>query len=49
MDEYTFIAQIVKEGRITIPRVARKLLRLKEGDFIRVQIIEKVKNGGNQS
>lgn len=34
------VAPVDKRGRLTIPRNIRKLLRLKEGDFIIFKVLE---------
>jgi len=36
-----FVAQIIADGRVTIPDSVRQLLGLKEGDFVRIKL-EKV-------
>jgi AbrB family looped-hinge helix DNA binding protein len=33
-----FVAQIIADGRITIPDKIRELLNLKEGDLVRVTV-----------
>jgi len=34
----SFVAQVIADGRITIPLTLRKLLGIKEGDFVKVQL-----------
>jgi AbrB family looped-hinge helix DNA binding protein len=38
MVKETFVGQLIADGRITIPDKIRELLRLKEGDYVRVTI-----------
>lgn len=39
-----FVAQIIADGRITIPDKIRMLMELKEGDFVRATIKKVNKN-----
>ena len=44
----SFIAQVIADGRVTIPLPLRKLLNIKDGDFVKVQLegkTEPVKEG----
>jgi len=34
----TFKARVISRGRITIPDTLRELLKIKEGDFVEVQV-----------
>lgn len=38
-----FVVQIVEGGRITIPKPVRDVMHLKQGDYVRVEVLEKVK------
>ena len=40
----TFVARVIADGRVTIPEYLRELFRVKEGDLVRVTLIEKVEN-----
>jgi len=39
-----FISQVIAGGRITIPKVTRKRLGIKDGDYVRV-VLSKVEGG----
>jgi len=41
-EEEEFIAQIVSNSRVTVPRKIMKLLKLKERDYVKIKI-KKVK------
>lgn len=34
----SFVAQVIADGRITIPLPLRRLLSIKEGDFVKIQL-----------
>ena len=38
-----FLAEVIAAGRITIPKTVRKILGIKEGDFVKVEIIEVIR------
>ena len=35
---HKFVGKIIADGRVTIPDKIRELLRLKEGDFVEVEV-----------
>jgi AbrB family looped-hinge helix DNA binding protein len=38
MQEEKFVAQIIANGRVTIPDTVRELLTLKEGDYVEIRV-----------
>lgn len=36
--ESRFVSKIIADGRVTVPQKVRELLKLKEGDFVEVEI-----------
>ena len=42
MEEREFKADVIADGRITIPTSLRKKLNIKQGDVLKVQIVEVV-------
>ena len=38
MQEEKFVAQVIANGRITIPDTIRDLLAIKEGDYVELKI-----------
>lgn len=39
----SFVAQVIADGRVTIPLPLRKLLGIKDGDFVKIQVEGKTK------
>ncbi len=46
MSEVSFVSRVEKGYRIFIPRAVREVLELREGDYVQVVIVRKVKEGG---
>jgi len=38
--EIEFISKVISEGRVTIPKRIRELLGIREGDYIKLELIE---------
>jgi len=38
-----FVAQVVSGGKVTIPLLVRHMLKIKEGDYVRVSISEVIR------
>jgi bifunctional DNA-binding transcriptional regulator/antitoxin component of YhaV-PrlF toxin-antitoxin module len=38
-----FVARVVAGGKVTIPLLVREVLKIKEGDYVRVNISEVIK------
>jgi AbrB family looped-hinge helix DNA binding protein len=38
MQEEQFVAQVIANGRVTIPDTIRALLTIKEGDFVELKV-----------
>ena len=38
-----FVARVIGGGKVTIPLVVREMLKIKEGDYVRVSINEVIK------
>jgi len=38
-----FVARVISDGKVTVPRRVRELLRIEKGDYVRVTITEVIK------
>ena len=38
--KYEFVAEVLADGRVTIPKSLRKLLNIVPGKFVRMQVVE---------
>jgi len=43
-----FVARVVAGGKVTIPVLVREMLRIREGDYVRVSISEVIKQKQQQ-
>ena len=48
MSDKRFIAQVISEGRVTIPKALRKLLDIKDGDLVELILVTVYKQGKAQ-
>ena len=38
-----FVARVISDGKVTVPRRVRDVLRIEKGDYVRVTITEVIK------
>jgi len=38
-----FVARVISDGKVTVPRRVRELLRIEKGDYVRVTITEVIR------
>lgn len=40
-----FVARVFKDGKVTVPKQLRELFDVKDGDYVRLALVEVVKKG----
>jgi AbrB family looped-hinge helix DNA binding protein len=40
-----FVAQVYRDGRVTLPKQLRKRFDIKDGDYVRLVLVEVLKKG----
>ena len=40
-----FVARVFGGGKVTIPSTVRELLRVRDGDYVRLEVVEVIKRG----
>ena len=43
-----FVARVIAYGKVTVPRRVRDVLKIEEGDYVRVTITEVIKRQGKK-
>ncbi len=43
-----FVARVISDGKVTVPRRVRELLRIEKGDYVRVTITEVIREKEQQ-
>jgi len=43
-----FVARVISDGKVTVPRRVREVLRIKKGDYVRVTITEVIRKKEQQ-
>jgi len=43
-----FVARVIADGKVTVPRRVRELLRIEKGDYVRVTITEVIRKKQQQ-
>ena len=41
-----FVARVLQNGKVTIPKHLRELLRVKDGDYVRLDLLEVIRVEG---
>ena len=48
VSEEVFVARVISDGKVTVPRRVREVLRIEKGDYVRVTITEVIKRQGKK-
>ena len=48
VSEEVFVARVISDGKVTVPRRVREVLRIEKGDYVRVTITEVIREKRQQ-
>jgi bifunctional DNA-binding transcriptional regulator/antitoxin component of YhaV-PrlF toxin-antitoxin module len=48
VSEEVFVARVISDGKVTVPRRVREVLQLEKGDYVRVTITEVIRKKQQQ-